>query len=450
MRSTIPLATLATIIGAKFSGVDLPCKGISVDTRTLLKGELYVALKGERIDGHAFIKEAEAKGAVGIIASEKIKTSLPTLIVPDTLVALGQLAKSHRDSFAIPIISVTGSCGKTSVKDMLYSILACAYPVLATQSNFNNEVGVPLTLLKLKPEHKAAVVEMGARKPQDIGYLMQLASPSVSILTNAGIAHVEIFGSEEAIAKAKGEIFEYLTPTGTAVINQDDKNADYWKSLLRGQKCITFGMQNTDDQKPDISCLAIQQDSGIQFELQTDIGTIPIHLSVLGKHNVMNALAAAAGARALGLSLESIQQGLAQFKSIPGRLENKIGIYGTQIIDDTYNANPTSVSAALAVLVQSPREKILILGDMKELGTKGPRLHYEVGVEAKQLGIEQVFCVGDLSAHTVEGYGAGAKHYSNKQNLIDDIKGCLEAKPTTVLIKGSRSMEMEEVVRALC
>ncbi len=450
MISTIRLSTLAKLMGAKFSGEDLSCTGISVDTRTLLKNELYVALKGEQIDGHAFIAEAEAKGAAAIIASEKIQTSLPTLMVKDTRVALGQLAKSYRDSFAIPIVAVTGSCGKTSVKEMLYSILSCAYPVLATEANFNNEIGVPLTLLKLRPEHKVAIVEMGARKPNDIGYLMQLTSPSVSILTNAGTAHVEIFGSENAIAQAKGQIFEYLAPTGTAIINQDDKNCDYWKSVLRGQKLITFGIENTDKSKPDIGCSNIQQDISMQFELLTDIGTITIQMSVLGKHNVMNALAAAAGARALNISLENIQKGLAQFKAVPGRLENKIGIYGVQIIDDSYNANPSSVSAAMAVLAQSPREKILVLGDMKELGTKGPRLHYEVGIEAKQLGIDKIFCVGELSTHTAEGYGVGAQHYADKQNLIKDLKRCLEAKPTSVLIKGSRSMEMEEVVRALC
>jgi UDP-N-acetylmuramoyl-tripeptide--D-alanyl-D-alanine ligase len=446
----IRLATLAGFIGAKFSGADVSCAGISVDTRTLLPQELYVALKGQKMDGHAFVKEAETKGAVGIIASEKIDTSLPTLIVPDTLLALGQLAKAYRDTFAIPMVAVTGSCGKTTVKDMLYSILSCAYPVLATQGNFNTEVGLPLTLLKLTAEHRAAVIEMGARKVQEIAYLMNLASPSVSILTNAGIAHVEIFGSEQDIAKAKGEIFECLAPTGTAVINQDDKHCGYWKNLLQGQKLITFGLENTGNQKPDITCLRLQQDSGVQFELLTDIGTIPIQMSVLGKHNVMNALAAAAGARAMGVSLENIQKGLAQFKAVPGRLENKIGFFGAHIIDDTYNANPTSVSAAMEVLVQSPREKILVLGDMKELGSKGPRLHYQVGVEAKQLGIEQIFCVGDLTTHTVEGYGLGAKHYANKQDLIDEIKRSIEARPSTVLIKGSRSMEMEEVVRALC
>lgn len=442
MNSTLNLSTLATWIDAQFSGTDASFSGMSVDTRTLITGELYVALKGQQVNGHTFIKEAEAKGASGFLVSENICTALPVLKVADTVLALGQLAKSYRARFELPMVAVTGSCGKTTVKDMLFHILSCSGTVLATPGNLNTEIGVPLTLCKLNSTHQSAVIEMGARKAGDIAYLMNITSPKVSILTNAGIAHVEIFGSEEGIAKAKGEIFQYLDTQGIAVMNQDDKHFPYWKTLLKGQSLITFGIEN----KSDVMAKNLTHAS---FDLITDIGTVSVQLEVLGKHNVMNALAASAGARALGCSLEDIQKGLQTFKSVTGRLEKKIGLSGACILDDTYNANPVSVSAALSVLAHAKEKKIFVLGDMKELGLGAARLHYQVGVEAKQLGIDAVLCVGELARHTVDGYGIGAKHYVNKEDLIQDLASLLTSK-ATVLIKGSRSMKMEEIVRAVC
>lgn len=440
--NSLTLSTLATWLGTKFSGSDASLTGMSIDTRTLAAGELYVALKGSQVDGHAFIQEAEAKGASGVLVSENICTTLPVLQVEDTLQALGQLAKSYRVHFELPIVAVTGSCGKTSVKDMLSHILSVSDNVLATQGNLNTEIGVPLTLFKLNASYQSAVIEMGARKLGDIAYLMNIAFPTVSILTNAGIAHVEIFGSEESLAKAKGEIFQYLDTGGIAVINQDDKHSQDWKKLLKGQQLITFGIEK----EADIMAKDIKDTC---FELATDIGTIPIQLAVEGKHNVMNALTAAAGARALKRSLEDIQTGLEQFKGVAGRLESKQGLSGACILDDTYNANPVSVRAALAVLSEKKGQKICVLGDMKELGRQAARLHYQVGVEAKQRGIELLYCMGELTRHTVDGYGVGAKYYANKDDLIQDLRLLLNPE-SVVLIKGSRSMQMEEIVRALC
>lgn len=439
---SLNLSQIATWMNARFSGIDAPLHGISIDSRTLSKGDLYVALKGERVDGHAFIKEVENKGAVGVLVSEDIETKLPILKVSDTVLALGQMAKHYRALLDIPIVAVTGSCGKTTVKDMLFHILSCKGPTLATQGNLNTDIGVPLTLLKLNATHQYAVIEMGARKKNDIAYLMQITSPHVSILTNAGVAHVEIFGSTQGIVRAKGEIFECLDKQGVAVINQDDKQNAYWKRLLKGQRVITFGIDNQAD-------IMAKNITNAHFDLITDLGTVSIQLPVLGKHNVMNALASAAGARALGISLEYIQEGLENCKASPGRLEKKKSLSGACVMDDTYNANPASVSAALAVLANCEGPKILVLGDMKELGAEAPRLHHQMGVEAKTLGIDQVFCLGEWTPYTVEGYGSSAKHYTSKQDLIQALSPLLTPE-STVLIKGSRGMKMEEIVRALC
>jgi len=383
------LKEIANLIGTEVVGIDTLCTGVAIDSRSISKGDLFVALKGERVDGHAFISEAEARGASGVLVSEAVQTTLPVLQVSDTLKALGQFAKSYRNRFDIPIIAVTGSCGKTTVKEMSFRILSKAGSVLANKGNLNTEIGVPLTLLKLKPEHQMAVIEMGARQQGDIAYLMQLVSPTVSIITNAGVAHMEIFGSEQGIAKAKGEIYQYLKKDGIAVINADDQHAPYWRSLLQGQRVITFGLDAMTDVT---SSHLIEEPTHSSFELVTDAGSIKICLPVPGKHNVMNALTAAAGA--LGISLEHIQAGLQSFVPVAGRLQNKVGLMGARIIDDSYNANPASVRAALTVLSQYPGQKICILGDMFELGPKTADLHYEMGVLAKQLKIDKLLCVG--------------------------------------------------------
>ena len=444
--NTLTLRYVAEMMHAEFSGKDAVIKGIRADSRKVTAGDLFIALPGSRVDGHSFIKEVEEKGAVGIVVTKKIDTHLPTIIVKDTLEALGMLSKAYRKQFQIPMFALTGSCGKTTVKEMLASILSLQGPILATEGNLNTEVGVPLTLLRLLPEHHAAVIEMGARKKGDIDYLMSLASPNACMITNAGVAHLEIFGSERGIAEAKGEIFEYLTPTGTAVINQDDPHAAYWISLLKkGQKVIRFGIEQPADITASHLILGSKSST---FDIKTDIGTCSITLMAPGYHSVQNAISAAAAARALGLSLEDIKAGLEQFSSVSGRLQFKTGYKNITIIDDTYNANPISMRAALSVLAKAQGKKIFVMGDMFELGPEEQFLHRQMGAEAKQLGIHQLFGTGKLTLNAVEEFGEGAMHFADKASLILALKEELNA-DTTVLVKGSRGMRMEDIVIAL-
>ncbi len=425
---------------------ELVCTGVNTDTRKISKGDLFVALPGAVVDGHDYINEAEARGAVGVVVSRKVKTKLPMLLVPDTLEALGRLAKIYRQQFQLPIVALTGSCGKTTVKEMLAGILTLHGPTLFTQGNLNTEVGVPLTLLGLSEKHGMAIVEMGARKENDIAYLMSLTSPMVSLITNAGVAHLEIFGSEKGIAKAKGEIFEYLPAGGTAIINQDDVHADYWHSLLnKGQKVITFGLHVSSQITAKNIVL---EPTFSQFELVTDVGKVVVRLLAPGIHNVLNALSAAAAARALDVNLNTIQMGLERFVPVIGRLQFKTGLQGICIIDDTYNANPISVRAALSVLAKAKGEKIFVMGDMFELGPDALLLHRQIGVEAKELGIHRLYGVGSLTEAAVQGFGLNATHYPDKASLMNALTKVLNPN-MTILIKGSRGMRMEEVVLAL-
>lgn len=443
------LAFVQSATAAKFIGIERDLNqiitGFSTDSRSIKPGDLFIAVVGARVNGHHYIEEALAKGAVAILVNERVETTLPQLVVKDTIIALGKLAYAHRMQFTIPIIALTGSSGKTTVKEMIASILSVSGPVLATAGNLNTDIGVPLTLLRLNETHKNAVIEMGARHKGDIAYLMQITSPHVSLITNAGVAHKEIFGGEEGIAKAKGEIFEQLNPEGIAIINHDDKNASYWKSILQKQQIVSFGMQ----QEADIHCLDVKLTPfAVNFTLITDIGSIPIQLSVPGIHTIQNALAAAAVARAMNIDLLDIAQGLKQFISISGRLQFKMSQTGCHLIDDTYNANPASMIAALNVLAQCPGQKIMVMGDMFELGTDASQLHYAMGQKAKELKIDKLLAVGELSKEAVSAFGEGATHYTNKSSLIADLMP-QATKTSTILIKGSRGMRMEDIVLAL-
>lgn len=450
----LTLSTIAPWMKAQLIGEDQSFTGISIDSRSVSEGNLFIAIKGETVDGHDFIEQAQARGAVAAVVSREVKTKLPLLKVEDSVLALGQLAKQFRNQFSLPMAAVTGSCGKTTIKEMIASILSTAGETLASTGNLNTDIGVPLTLMRLLPEHQYAVIEMGARKPGDIATLMQIASPDVTLITNAGVAHLEIFGSRQGIAKAKGEIFKGLKPSGTAVINVDDPNATYWKSLLTTQKLITFGLKNdvkTDsaEPRPDVTCAElIQTENFSTFNLITKQGTIPIKLQAPGKHNVSNALGAAAVAMALGLPLDNIAKGLANFTPVSGRLQFKRGTCGATLLDDTYNANPVSVKAALNVLANFPGEQIFVMGDMLELGPDTVELHREIGTEAKKLGIHKMFGIGSLTENATKAFGLQAKHFSDKKTLIEALHPLLN-KTTTVLIKGSRGMRMEEIVKSL-
>lgn len=440
------LSAAARAMNTKLLGPNYFFTGVGVDSRKIVKGELFFALKGAKVDGHHYIAEAEARGAVGVVVSREVNTKLPTLRVEDTLKALGNFAKAYRSAFQIPVIAVTGSCGKTTVREMLYSILSLKAPVLSSQGNLNTEIGVPFTLLRLSAEHRFAVIEMGARRKGDIAYLMALAMPTVGLVTNAGGAHLEIFGSERRIAEAKGEIFENLPESGIAIINQDDAYATYWRGLITpSQTIITFGLES----KADIMAKNIRLESTFsECELVTNNGAISLHLSLPGKHIIQNALAAAASAQALGIALEDIKAGLERFVPVTGRLQYKTGFQGATIIDDTYNANPVSMRAALAVLAKCSTAKILVMGDMLELGKDQLLLHQQIGQEAKQLGIDKLLGLGELTAATVKAFGSGATHYGDKVSLINALKEQVNNN-TTVLVKGSRSMRMEEVVLGL-
>lgn len=442
----LTLSYVAHTLGIPFSGTDRLCTGVSIDTRTLLPGNLFVALTGAHVNGHDYIREAQTKGAVAVLVSQKIDAGIPSFVVPDTLRALGYLAKKYRAQFEIPMIAVTGSYGKTTVKEMLASILSIQGATLATQGNLNNEIGVPLTLLRLLPEHRAAVIEMGARRKNDIRYLMSLSMPTVSVLNNAGVAHIEMFGSKENIAHAKGEIFSSLGENGTAIINRDDQYADYWAGLLANQqRIIHFGVSEDADFRATQIRLEPQ---GSHFTLTAHDLHTQITLASPGEHNIKNALASAAGASALGVPLNTIKLGLEAFRPATGRLEFKVGISGASIIDDTYNANPDSMRAALSVLAKAQGAKILVMGDMFELGDAAESFHQKMGEEAKQLGVNQLFGIGQFTEFAVKRFGNNGFHYQSKADLITNLLDAMTPH-TTILVKGSRGMRMEEIVWAL-
>ena len=460
------LAEAAQVLSARVHGGDVRFTGVSTDTRTIRGGELFVALRGEQFDGHQFVDAARLKGAAAaMVDTVESNAALPVLVVDDTRLALGRLAASWRAGFSLPLIALTGSSGKTTVKEMLASILRVEArgelaqdqavlaaqtrepqdaAVLATRGNLNNDIGVPLMLLELNENHRYAVIEMGMNHAGEIGYLTQLAAPGVALITNAGRAHIEFLGSEEAIARAKGEIFDGLASDGTAVINADDTFAPLWRGLARKHRCIDFGLNRA------ANVTATYRRAGLDsvVTLKTPDGEAQLKLRAPGVHNVCNALAAAAAATALGVPVATIAAGLESYTGMKGRLQMKHGAGGATLIDDTYNANPESTRAAIDVLAESPGKKVLVLGDMGELGTRGPGLHSELGSYAKRAKIDRVLGLGELSRETVKAFGAGARHYGDVDALIADARDALGA-DVTMLVKGSRFMKMERVVDAL-
>ena len=435
------LSAAARALNAPLNGADAEFFCVTSDTRVLQGGDLFVALVGPNFDGHAFMSEAQAKGAVGVMVSRALPTTLPTITVEDTRLGLGQLAAHWRAQFSLPLIAVTGSNGKTTVKNMLAAILAESGAGLATQGNLNNDIGVPLTLLRLKQGDRYAVIEMGMNHPGEIEYLTQLARPTVALISNAGEAHLAGLGSVAAVARAKGEIFSGLAMDGIAVINVDDAYAGLWLQLAAPRRCLTFGM----DHPADVSAECTLAITGSVIRLKTPQGEITMRLSLLGKHNVMNALAAAGASIAAGVKLDDIKKGLEKLKAMAGRLEVKPGVKGSRILDDTYNANPSSLVAGVEVLKEAEGERVLVLGDMAELGDAAAEIHRRVGELARRLGVHRLFAVGELSKSAVAGFGDGAQHYPNQQALVDDLLSCIH-RGMTILVKGSRVMRMEKVV----
>ena len=430
------------------SAADPLLTGVSTDSRSVAAGQLFVALSGENFDGHAFVARAAEQGAAAALASRPVADALiPQIIVPDTRLALGHLAQVWRQRFAIPVLALTGSNGKTTVKEMLRGILQLhlgdADAVLATEGNLNNDIGVPQMLLRLNAHHKMAIFELGMNHLGEIAYLTKLVEPDVALVNMAGTAHIGELGSREAIAQAKGEIFTALKPQGVAVINMHDRFGAYWKALAGGHRVIGFGVSPEDD-----VLATFDSESGSVFTVAHQGQQIEVRLNVLGKHNQRNALAAAAGACALGVPLPTIKAGLEAFHGVAGRLQIYRGHNSATIIDDTYNANPDSVKAAIHVLAKFSPPRILVLGDMGELGADAAAMHADVGAVAREAGIESLCATGELMRGAVAAFGKGAEHFQEIAVLVDALKPRLTAS-THVLVKGSRFMKMERVVAQL-
>lgn len=442
------LSEICQPLNAKLYGNDARFKFISFDTRSLQAGELYIALKGENHDGHDFVKQAAEAGAVAVLVEHPVAgLSIPYLQVKDTLKALTELARWRWKQVNVPVLAITGSCGKTTVKEMSRFILSECAPVLASQKTFNNHFGVPYTLLRYEPEQRFAVIEMGANHLHEIKHLTSIVQPQVAIINNVGGAHLEGFGSLEGVARAKAEIYEGLVKGGTAIINRDDNFADFWLKQLNGQNILTFGMQHPADFSAH--SLKIDAQGCYQFIMQTPEGEVDIHLPLPGHHQVMNALAATAGCYALAkVNKTHIQAGLSKLKAVPGRLMLKKAANGALILDDTYNANLDSLTAALHVLAKYSGERVLVLGEMRELGAMAKEHHVQAGLRAKALGIERLYAYGEWTAHSVKAFGEGGQNFPTQQALIEVLKQ--QVKPNMVLlVKGSRSTKMENIVSVL-
>lgn len=433
------------VLAAPLRGGDCVFDSVSTDTRSIESGALYVALKGERFDGHDFIADAERGGAVGVVVSQLMDSSLPQIQVVDTRLALGELAAAWRLQFKGPVIGITGSNGKTTVKEMVASILSEKGQVLATRGNFNNDIGLPLTLLRIRENDEFAVIEMGANHSGEIDYLTQLTRPDVAVITNAGPAHLEGFGSIEGVARAKGEIYAGLQETGTAVINADDAYAAYWLTLCEHKEVLRFGLQAQD---ADVKGEWQPSEAGGHLAITTVDGRCELKLALPGQHNAMNALAATAASIAAGATLENVQRALSRFKSVKGRLNVYTTQSGMKVIDDTYNANPASLDAGLDVLTQMDGRHWLVLGDMGELGEDSRALHQQAGRSAKQKKLHCLLAIGENSQEAVRSFGENATHFLNQDALITYIKKH-SGSDVNVLIKGSRSMHMEQIVEAL-
>jgi UDP-N-acetylmuramoyl-tripeptide--D-alanyl-D-alanine ligase len=439
------MSRAAEVLHAELLGRDVMFRAVSKDTRTIENGDLYVALKGHNFDGHDFVGRAAEAGAVGALVSEKQSIELPQICVNDTRLALGELAANWRQQFKGSVIGITGSNGKTTVKEMCSSILKQASGVdhvLATKGNLNNDIGMPMTLLLLRKHYRYAVIEMGANHLGEIDYLSRIAAPDVAVVTNAGPAHLEGFGSVENVARAKAEIYGGLVDQGTAIINLDDEYAAYWCDVCKEKTVLSFSMRNrTADIFAEVS-------EGGVYILHTPVGRSEIKLVTPGSHNVMNALAATAACLAVDVGLEDIVAGLSNFSGVPGRLSVSHLSNGARLIDDTYNANPLSLAVAIQVLVEMGGKPWLVLGDMSELGDDAARLHFDIGKKAKEAGVKRLMAMGDYSHEAVDAFGEGAEFFDDRASLIDTVKSEVSG-DTVILVKGSRVMKMEQVVSAL-
>ena len=436
----IPLSEFAAVLNCPAPARDVVIESIVTDSRKVHHGSLFAALPGSNVDGHDYAGSAVKLGAMALLVSRPLDLDIPQLVVDDVLSAMGRLAAMLRHRVNPFVIGITGSNGKTTVKEMVASILRLKGGVLATQGNYNNELGVPLSLFRLESSHRYAVLEMGASKAGDIAYLAEIAKPDLGLVTNIGPAHLGGFGSEEGVARAKGEMFAALPADGSAVFNADEPWLGLWREMSSARHSITFGSQ------PGADVQFVEQ-AGRSL-ITTPFGDFEPRLALPGQHNLINATAATAVALAMNIDLGMIEQGLESVKPVPGRLNQIQTEAGWTVIDDTYNANPASLYSALQVLAGMHGTPWLVLGDMKELGQSSRKLHREVGEAAKAMGVRRLFTIGEMSVHTAEAFGSGAQHFEHRGELAAELLSILH--PDVIcLVKGSRSMGMEAIVEAI-
>lgn len=443
------LQQLADVGQGRLSGVNVEFTAVSTDTRTIGPGALFVALKGPNFDGHEFVAMAREKGAAAALVEHSMAVDLPQVVVKDALTTLSAFARQWRARFTIPVIGITGSNGKTTTKEITSAILSPIGPTLVTRGNLNNHIGVPLTLLTLEPTHRFAVIEMGANHLQEIEHLASLALPTIGLVTNAGAAHLEGFGGLDGVAQGKGEMYRSLPTDGLAVINADDRYAGLWRDTRACEHLYTFGLQGPADfTAKDIKNVSDENGFRFEFELVTPAGNAPASLKLAGMHNLRNALGAAASAYAAGATVDQIVRGLDNVKPVSGRLELKPALHGAFVIDDSYNANPSSLQAGIDALRGFSGERWLVLGEMRELGATSDELHAEVGQYARDAGIARMFAVGEGAKHAVKAFGTGALWFDSIDALNELLRQELKQN-VAVLIKGSRSNRLERVAVAL-
>jgi len=438
------LIDVAPPLSARLVGADVAFRGVGTDSRTLAPGMLFVALRGEHHDGHDHVAAAAARGAAAVLVERELETALPQLVVLDTQLALGELARWQRGHLAATVIALTGSNGKTTVKSLAATILARVGSTHVTEGNLNNEIGLPLTVLRAPLAARFLVLEMGAGKPGDIAYLVRIGQPHVALVNNVAPAHLERLLSTDGVAEAKGAIYDGLPPGGTAVVNADDAYAGRFVRRIGARRVLRFGIE----QPAEVSARAIELGEGARFTLVTPVGEAAVALPLAGRHNVCNALAAAALALAAGAPLADVAAGLGAAHAVGGRL-SRLPVPGAGVvIDDSYNANPGSVRAAIDTLALERGERWLALGNMAELGAEAARLHAEVGAHARAAGIERLYTVGALAREAALAFGGTARAFDTQDAAIEALRRDFRA-GVTLLVKGSRSSAMERVVAAL-
>jgi UDP-N-acetylmuramoyl-tripeptide--D-alanyl-D-alanine ligase len=438
------LSEAATVLGGRMSGADVRFSGVSTDTRSLHAGDLFVALRGERFDGHRFLKDAAAARAAAALVERNYNGEfpLPVAIVDDTRLALGALARHWRARFKPALVAIVGSNGKTTVKEMLAPILrshAGDEAVLATSGNLNNDIGLPLTLLRMRDTHRWCAIELGMNHKGEIAYLARIAQPTVALVNNAQREHLEFMKSVDEVAAENASVYEALPVQGVAVVNADDAHAEFFRRCAGTRRVVDFGIEA----KAQVTGGYALKPLTSEISIRTPEAEAQATLAIPGLHNVHNALAAAACAHAVGIDLKTIAAGLTAFRPYTGRLQVKQARGGATLIDDTYNANPDSVRAAIDVLASCPGPTVLVLGDMGEVGEHGPDFHREVGAYARTKGIASLLALGEATRHAVQAFGPGARHFEKLEELIPHVSG------NSILVKGSRFMKMERVVAAL-